>query len=64
MTFPDIALIKQDLVAHAANQARDRELFYCNLIRILLCHVSPEDLQNACDAALDGISFKHSYYEA
>lgn len=64
MTFPEIALIKEDLVAHAANHARDRELFYYKLILILLFHVGPEDLQSACNAALDGISFKHSYYEA
>lgn len=64
MTLPNTSLVKQDLFSHASQQALDRELFYCKLISILLAHVTPEDLQSACAAALDESSAKRSYHEA
>jgi hypothetical protein len=64
MTVPNTPSAKQDLLAHAATRARDRELFYYELICILLSYVSPEDLQNACEAALEQSSTSRSYHEA
>ena len=64
MTLPNTSLVKQDLVSHTSKQARNREVFYYKLICILLAHVTPEDLQSACAAALEESSVKRSYHES
>jgi hypothetical protein len=63
MTVPNTLESKDEILDQALKQAREPEQFRLQLIANLLAYVTPENLHNACQGALDAQSTTRSFHE-